>query len=164
MDQLGVGIYHEYLDLLPVDAGEFTALFNTILINVTSFFRDPDAWRVLQTGVIPALLTERSPGEPLRAWSTGCSSGQEAYTLAMLLAEMLLGRTRLFEPIDLKQRIFRRVANRTGTAGRPAGSRAGQEQPTDRLRELAGASAATRPRAGICSTSTSDCPPTRSGR
>ncbi|QNE20401.1 PAS domain S-box protein [Kribbella qitaiheensis] len=258
MDQVGVGDYHEYLDLLQVDAAEFTALFNTILINVTSFFRDPAAWRVLRTDVIPALLTERSPGDPLRAWSTGCSSGQEAYTLAILLAEelgldnylkqvkiyatdidddalaqarqasypeaelegvpadlrakyfelrdgryvfhpelrrtvifgrndlvqdapisrvdlllcrntlmyfnaetqqrmlnrfhfalvprgvlflgraeMLLGRTRLFEPIDLKQRIFRRVANRRVAAGRTTPAPTEHERPTERLHEYA---------------------------
>ncbi|MEV6283260.1 CheR family methyltransferase [Kribbella sp. NPDC051770] len=89
MAQVEVSGYQEYLDLLQVDPSEFTALFNTILINVTSFFRDPEAWAVLRTRVVPALLAERSPGDPLRIWSTGCSSGQEAYSLAMLLADEL---------------------------------------------------------------------------
>jgi two-component system CheB/CheR fusion protein len=89
MDQVGVDTHHAYLDLLQVDPHEFTALFNTILINVTGFFRDPDAWNLLRTEVVPALLAERSPGDPLRIWSTGCSSGQEPYSLAMLLADEL---------------------------------------------------------------------------
>jgi two-component system CheB/CheR fusion protein len=89
MGQLPVTGFQEYLDLLQVDANEFTALFNTILINVTGFFRDPESWQRLRTEVVPALLAERSPGDPLRAWSTGCSSGQEAYSLAILLAEEL---------------------------------------------------------------------------
>jgi two-component system, chemotaxis family, CheB/CheR fusion protein len=258
MSQVGIHEFHEYLDRLQVDASEFTALFNTILINVTSFFRDPEAWERLRTEVVPALLTERSPGDPLRIWSTGCSSGQEAYSLAMLLAEelgidaylkqvkiyatdidddalgqarhaayleseldgvpaelrtkyfesrddhflfnpelrrtvifgrndlvqdapisrvdlllcrntlmyfnaetqqkvlnrfhfalvprgvlflgraeMLLGRSRLFEPIDLKQRIFRRVADRSMGTGRRSNAPETAAPVPDRLRELA---------------------------
>ncbi|WP_328333066.1 PAS domain S-box protein [Kribbella sp. NBC_00382] len=258
MGQLGVTGFQEYLDLLQVDPNEFTALFNTILINVTGFFRDPESWDRLRTEVVPALLAERSPGDSLRAWSTGCSSGQEAYSLAILLAEelglesylkqvkiyatdidedalnqarhatysaadleavpaelrdkyfeprndqyvfhpdlrrtvifgrndlvqdapisrvdlllcrntlmyfnaetqqrvlnrfhfalvprgvlflgraeMLLGRSRLFEPIDLKQRMFRRVADRSMTAGRRPPQVPEPEPLVDRLRELA---------------------------
>ncbi len=258
MGQVGINSFHDYLDLLQVDTNEFTVLFNTILINVTGFFRDPEAWDRLRTEVVPGLLAERSPGDPLRVWSTGCSSGQEAYSLAMLLAEelgtdsylkqvkiyatdiddealnqarraayqeaelegvpadlrtkyfelrddryvftpdlrrtvifgrndlvqdapisrvdlllcrntlmyfnaetqqrvlnrfhfalvprgvlflgraeMLLGRSRMFEPIDLKQRIFRRVADRSMTSGhRPASAPVDAAIP-DRLQELA---------------------------
>nr|WP_202894335.1 CheR family methyltransferase [Kribbella italica] len=89
MSQVGITSHQAYLDLLQVDPQEFTALFNTILINVTSFFRDTDAWDRLRTEVVPALLAERSPGDPLRIWSTGCSTGQEPYSLAMLLADEL---------------------------------------------------------------------------
>jgi two-component system CheB/CheR fusion protein len=89
MSQVGIGSHQAYLDLLQVDPQEFTALFNTILINVTSFFRDPEAWDLLRKKVVPALLAERSPGDPLRIWSTGCSTGQEPYSLAMLLADEL---------------------------------------------------------------------------
>ncbi|MEV8376715.1 CheR family methyltransferase [Kribbella sp. NPDC056861] len=89
MSQVGITDFHDYLDRLQVDPGEFTALFNTILINVTGFFRDSDAWDRLRSDVVPGLLAERSPGDPLRVWSTGCSSGQEAYSVAMLLAEEL---------------------------------------------------------------------------
>jgi two-component system, chemotaxis family, CheB/CheR fusion protein len=89
MDQVRCESYEDYLDLLQASADEFAALFNTILINVTTFFRDPPAWEFVKDEAIPALLAERAPNEPLRVWSAGCASGQEAYTLAMLLAEAL---------------------------------------------------------------------------
>src|SRR6195952_51100 len=89
MDQAGFDGYDEYLDVLQASADEFAALFNTILINVTAFFRDTDAWEFLRSDVIPALLDERGPNEPIRVWSAGCASGQEAYSLAILLAEAL---------------------------------------------------------------------------
>jgi two-component system CheB/CheR fusion protein len=89
MDQVGCDRFEDYLDLLEASSEEFVALFNTILINVTAFFRDPDAWEFIRADVIPALLAERGPNDPIRIWSAGCASGQEAYSLAMLLAEAL---------------------------------------------------------------------------
>ncbi|HTZ12312.1 MAG TPA: CheR family methyltransferase [Mycobacterium sp.] len=89
MTQAGYETFEEYLDALQASSDEFDALFNTILINVTAFFRDPDAWEYVATDVIPRLLAERGPDAPIRIWSAGCASGQEAYTLAMLLAETL---------------------------------------------------------------------------
>jgi two-component system CheB/CheR fusion protein len=89
MKAVDVGTFAEYLDLLQVDPQEFTALFDTILINVTSFFRDPAAWEVLGSEVIPGLLAQKPAPEPIRVWSAGCASGEEAYTLAMVLAETL---------------------------------------------------------------------------
>lgn len=89
MDQAGYPTFEEYLDFLQASSDEFTALFNTILINVTSFFRDAEAWDYVGAEVIPRLLAERGPDDPIRVWSAGCASGQEAYTLAMLLAEAL---------------------------------------------------------------------------
>ena len=89
MTQVGQDSVDGYLDVLQASFDEFSALFNTILINVTAFFRDPDAWEYIETDVIPQLLAERSPDDPIRVWSAGCASGQEAYTLAMLLAESL---------------------------------------------------------------------------
>jgi two-component system CheB/CheR fusion protein len=88
MSAIGVESYEEYLDRLLVEPDEFTRLFDTILINVTSFFRDSDAWDHLRDELLPELLARRE-GEPLRFWSAGCASGQEAYSLAMLLAEAL---------------------------------------------------------------------------
>lgn len=89
MAQVGVSDYLDYLDYLQVHPDEFTALFNTILINVTGFFRDADAWERLRDVELPALLAQHPAGGPLRVWSAGCASGEEAYTLAMLLAEAL---------------------------------------------------------------------------
>lgn len=89
MDQAGYKTFEEYLDVLQASSDEFVALFNTILINVTAFFRDPDAWDFVRSGVIPRMLAERGPTYPIRVWSAGCASGQEAYTLAILPAESL---------------------------------------------------------------------------
>ena len=89
MDHTGHTSFEEYLDVLQASSDEFAALFNTILINVTAFFRDPEAWDFIGAEVIPRLLAERSPNHLIRVWSAGCASGQEAYTLAMLLAEAL---------------------------------------------------------------------------
>ena len=89
MRQAGFDSYEEYLDHLQASSDEFNALFNTILINVTAFFRDPEAWEYLRDEVVPAMLAERGPNDPIRVWSAGCASGQEAYTLAMVLADAL---------------------------------------------------------------------------
>jgi two-component system CheB/CheR fusion protein len=89
LTQVGVAEYGEYLDYLQVHPDEFAALFNTILINVTGFFRDPDAWEYLRTHALPSMLEDRGPDAPIRVWSAGCASGEEAYTLAIMLAELL---------------------------------------------------------------------------
>jgi two-component system CheB/CheR fusion protein len=90
MVQVGVGdSYPDYLDYLQVHQDEFTALFNTILINVTAFFRDPDAWTSLRADVLEPMIAAMPPGSPLRIWSAGCASGEEAYTTAMVLADIL---------------------------------------------------------------------------
>jgi two-component system CheB/CheR fusion protein len=92
MHTVDVPTFEAYRDYLQVRPEEFEALFNTILINVTSFFPDADVWEYLDGEVLPALVRDR-PGGPIRIWSAGCASGQEAYSLAMLLAER---RTRRF--------------------------------------------------------------------
>jgi two-component system, chemotaxis family, CheB/CheR fusion protein len=89
IQEVGADGYLSYLDLLEVDPEEFAQLFNTILLNVTSFFRDPPAWEYLSAEVVPQLTTDKPDGEPIRIWSAGCASGEEAYTLAMVVAETL---------------------------------------------------------------------------
>ncbi|HEY0023567.1 MAG TPA: CheR family methyltransferase [Longimicrobium sp.] len=89
MQTVGVQGYPAYRDYLEVHPGEFEALFNTILINVTSFFRDEEAWAALRDDFIPALLDRKQGGQPIRIWSAGCATGQETYTLVMLLAEAM---------------------------------------------------------------------------
>src|SRR5205807_2618400 len=64
-------------------------LFNTVLINVTSFFRDPEAWQTLRETVIPRLLQQRADPDPIRAWCAGCASGEEAFSLAIVLCEAM---------------------------------------------------------------------------
>src|SRR4051794_21741102 len=88
MDATGVTTYEAYLDHLEIHQQEFAFLFNAILINVTGFFRDPEAWEHLERDLVPRVLEAAGDG-PLRGWSAGCSSGEETYSIAMLLAEAL---------------------------------------------------------------------------
>ena len=88
MESVGLTDFEQYHDHLMLHPGEFTALFNTILINVTSFFRDTEAWEYLAEAVVPELLARRE-GQDIRVWCAGCASGEEAYSLAMVLAEQM---------------------------------------------------------------------------
>ncbi len=78
--------YHSFLETHPQ---EFVDLLNTVLINVTSFFRDADAWDGLREAVLPRLVEPGRGRDHLRLWSVGCATGQEPYSLAMLLCELL---------------------------------------------------------------------------
>src|SRR5690349_6236125 len=89
MGQIDITDYQDYLDYLQVHPDEFTALFNTILINVTGFFRDSDAWDYLRAEVLESIIASKPVDSPIRVWSAGCASGEEAYSLAMSLAEVL---------------------------------------------------------------------------
>lgn len=75
-----------YVRFLQENPQELELLFKEMLIGVTNFFRDPVAWKALRTA-LPSLLASRSPGQTLRAWVPGCSSGEEAYSLAIELKE-----------------------------------------------------------------------------
>ena len=88
MAEVGVDSYTAYRDHLEVYPEEFTHLFNAILINVTSFFRDAEAFDHLRTTVIPKVI-ENSNGGDIRMWSAGCASGEEAYSIAVLFAETI---------------------------------------------------------------------------
>ncbi|MBU2664402.1 PAS domain S-box protein [Actinoplanes bogorensis] len=89
MSQVGASAYPDYVDYLQVHPDEFTALFNTILINVTGFFRDPEAWEYLSDEVLGPLVAAKPADSPIRIWCAGCASGEEAYTLAIAMAEVL---------------------------------------------------------------------------
>jgi two-component system CheB/CheR fusion protein len=89
METIGVDSFTAYLDFLEVHPDEFTHLFNTILINVTAFFRDPPAWARLSADTIPHIVASKRATDAIRVWSAGCASGEEAYTVAMVLAENL---------------------------------------------------------------------------
>src|SRR4051794_38843073 len=81
MEAVGCKDYAEYEDYLEVHPDEFAELFDTILINVTSFFRDATAWQHLQEEVLPGVLEDKEDGSPIRVWCAGCASGEEAYTV-----------------------------------------------------------------------------------
>jgi two-component system CheB/CheR fusion protein len=89
MAEVGIDTYAEEMDNLLVHPDEFAHLFDTILIKVTSFYRDPDSWTYLERELLPSLLAAKREDEPLRAWCAGCASGEEAYTLLMVLGEVL---------------------------------------------------------------------------
>jgi two-component system, chemotaxis family, CheB/CheR fusion protein len=76
-----------YLRYLEANLQEQEQLFSELLIGVTSFFRDPAAWEALRDHAIPALLAQRPNGGQLRAWVAGCSTGEEAYSLAIVFRE-----------------------------------------------------------------------------
>jgi two-component system, chemotaxis family, CheB/CheR fusion protein len=79
----------EYLACLDGDADEVRHLLEDVLIHVTSFFRDAAAFDVLATRVLPVVMAAKAPGAPIRIWVPGCSTGEEAYSLAMSFIEIL---------------------------------------------------------------------------
>jgi two-component system CheB/CheR fusion protein len=87
MSQVACTNYLEYLAYLGSKPEEKARILDAILINVTEFFRDPPAWDVIKADVLPLLLKEKHPGDCFRAWVAGCASGEEAYTLAIQVAE-----------------------------------------------------------------------------
>ena len=89
MAYVGVKGHGPYLEYLQAHPDEFGTLFNTILINVTSYFRDAAAWDYVRTEVLPRIIEGKAPYEPIRVWSAGVASGEEAYSVAMLLCEVL---------------------------------------------------------------------------
>ena len=89
MQQLSITGFSKYNDYLEADCEEFVKLFNIIENNFTYFFRDIADWNYLSNQIIPQIIASKSSEEPIRTWSAGCSSGQETYTLAIILAELL---------------------------------------------------------------------------
>ncbi|MBW4646191.1 MAG: PAS domain S-box protein [Goleter apudmare HA4340-LM2] len=98
MQSFNLESFGDYLDYLQVYPEEFNYLFNTILINVTSFFRDIPAWEYLTNQVLPNIIINKKNNDQIRIWSAGCASGEEAYTLAMLMVELL-------GPDEFRQRV-----------------------------------------------------------
>jgi two-component system CheB/CheR fusion protein len=79
----------EYAALLEREPAEFDSLISSMLIKVTSFFRDEEMWEALSSKIIPQLLSEKRPGEEIRCWCAGSATGEEAFSLAILLAEAM---------------------------------------------------------------------------
>src|SRR6202166_391362 len=88
MDVHGLESFAGYGRFVRENPQELDLLFKELLIGVTSFFRDPPLWQELKDAVLPALFARRAPGTPMRAWVVGCSTGEEAYSLAMVFREV----------------------------------------------------------------------------
>jgi two-component system, chemotaxis family, CheB/CheR fusion protein len=86
MGLAGLESFDDYLVRLRDDPAEVRALVRDMMINVTGFFRDPEAWQALDRDVIGPLVLQAVPDQAVRAWVPACSTGEEAYTIAMLLA------------------------------------------------------------------------------
>jgi two-component system CheB/CheR fusion protein len=89
MSAVGVHDFSNYIDYLEVHPDEFGELFNAILINVTAFFRDAETFDYIRTTLVPQILAGKDADEPIRVWSAGCASGEEAYSIAIIFAEAL---------------------------------------------------------------------------
>jgi two-component system CheB/CheR fusion protein len=87
----------DYLRHCRDTPSEVDALFRDLLISVTTFFRDPPAFKVLEEELIPRLLANKSAHEPMRVWVCGCSTGEEAYSIAIVLYEQMMKAKRPFK-------------------------------------------------------------------
>jgi two-component system CheB/CheR fusion protein len=96
MQQIGISSYDEYLQYIARDPGETAKLLDTVLINVTRFFRDIQAWDALAE-VLRAIFKRRPPGSSFRVWCAGCATGEEPYSVAILLCELLGPRVKDYE-------------------------------------------------------------------
>src|SRR5260370_33311830 len=97
MQQAGLASSAEFVAYSRTRAAENPALLNTVLSNVTRFFRDPPAWEVLEESILPALFKDRPAGGSFRVWCAGCATGEEAYSIAILLFDFLGPRTSEFD-------------------------------------------------------------------
>ena len=79
----------DYAHFLKENPGEVQMLFKELLINVTNFFRDPEAFVMLKSEILPSLLTDKPDDYVFRVWVAGCASGEEAYSIAILLCEIM---------------------------------------------------------------------------
>jgi two-component system CheB/CheR fusion protein len=87
----------DYVQMLSQSPSEVNALVDDMMIHVTGFFRDSEAWETLRKQVIEPLVQERESNAPIRAWVTACSTGEEAFTLAMLLTEAAEEKNKRFD-------------------------------------------------------------------
>jgi two-component system, chemotaxis family, CheB/CheR fusion protein len=101
MAAIGIGDGDRYLEILRSDTNERDRLAKDLLINVTSFFRDPEVFDLLATKIIPDMVDSHQPDQPLRIWIAGCSTGEETYSLAMLFREAITAAKR-----NIKLQVF----------------------------------------------------------
>jgi two-component system, chemotaxis family, CheB/CheR fusion protein len=84
-----LGSLKEYVQYLKQHLNEVNVLYNDLLINVTTFFRDPDTMEFLKKTIVPKIIKSGSPSDPIRIWVPACSTGEEAYSIAMIFMEVL---------------------------------------------------------------------------
>jgi chemotaxis protein methyltransferase CheR len=109
----GLGSWGEYFKLVQSNSTELARFRDYLTINVSAFFRDSERWRALQETVIPELLQHNTrPGEGLRIWSAGCSTGQEPYTLSMALDDCAPHRRHTILATDLDRGALIKAKNR----------------------------------------------------
>jgi len=101
MDLHKIHVIANYVLYLSENPQELDLLFKELLIGVTHFFRDPAVWEKLKSETIPALLNEFPTGKALRAWVAACSTGEEAYSLAIIFKEVL-AQTQHQQPFTLQ--------------------------------------------------------------
>jgi two-component system, chemotaxis family, CheB/CheR fusion protein len=124
----------QYADLMRDDGNEVHALVQDLLIQVTSFFRDPEEFKGLAEIVFPRLVENRSQKESLRIWIPGCATGEEAYSVAILLTEFLVDRS-LTIPIQIFGTDLSEIAVRQARAGEYV-SNIEREVSSERLRRF----------------------------
>jgi chemotaxis methyl-accepting protein methylase len=95
----GVHTYRDYARILDSDAREYDRLLDALTINVTRFFRNAEAWAALDAAVLPGLM--EAARTPLQVWSAGCSSGEETYSLAILLHRRAAKAPRRARPVEI---------------------------------------------------------------
>lgn len=98
--------YKEFIALIQKDKVLYRKFIEHLTINVSEFFRNPGHWEVLEREIFPVLLKQRTP---LKIWSAGCSTGEEAYSLAMLCKEKIPGKTDKILASDLDQDVLERA-------------------------------------------------------
>ncbi|MBN2577442.1 MAG: PAS domain-containing protein [Pirellulales bacterium] len=111
----------DYVRYLHQTPSEVDALFRDLLIGVTNFFRDPNAFKALQEQVIPRLFADKPNGALIRVWTTGCSTGEEAYSIAILLQEQMEAMNKYFSVQVFATDIDSRAINTARSGVYPAG-------------------------------------------
>ena len=124
----------KYIQFLESNREELTALYQDILIHVTSFFREPEVFRAVQTKILPRVLAGKPAGEQIRMWSAGCSTGEETYSLAICLLEYL-GQRASSTSIQIFGTDISEQATETARAGIYS-AEAVTQVPADRLRKF----------------------------
>jgi two-component system CheB/CheR fusion protein len=125
----GIEETDKYLELLNNDRAELKNLADDLFINVTRFFRDPKAFDLLAEKIVPELVRAQPPEQPIRIWVAACSSGEEAYSIAMLFLEEIAAAQR-----NLKLQIFASDIDRDAVGSPVMGFIPHRSKPTWRRR------------------------------